>query len=52
MALEERTSTIERNGESKLETKLLNLASRDNGIKTDVSVVVLVHHSFNNQYNV
>ena len=28
--------TIERNGKSELEQKLLTLASRDNGIKTDV----------------
>ena len=34
--------TIERNGESELEQKLLTPASRDNGIKTDVVVVVMV----------
>ena len=33
--------TIERNGESELEEKLLTTASRDNGIKMDVVVVVL-----------
>ena len=32
--------TIERNGESELEEKLLTTASRDNGIKTDVVVVL------------
>ena len=32
---------IERNGESKLEQKLLTPASRDNGIKTDVVVVIV-----------
>ena len=31
---------IERNGESKLKQKLSTPASRDNGIKTDVVVVV------------
>lgn len=31
---------IERNGESELRKKLPNPASRDNGIKTDVHVVV------------
>ena len=37
--------TIERNGESELEQKLLTPASRDNGIKTDVVVVVVeVNH--------
>ena len=34
--LEKRMHMIERNGKSKLEQKLLTLASRDNGIKTDV----------------
>ena len=33
--------TIERNGESELEQKLLTPASRDNGIKTDVVVFVV-----------
>ena len=33
--------TIERNGESELEQKLLTPASRGNGIKTDVVVVVV-----------
>ena len=32
--------TIERNGESKLEQKVPTPASWDNGIKTDVAVVV------------
>ena len=37
--------TIEKNGESELEQKLLTPASRDNGIKTDVVVVVVeVNH--------
>ena len=36
---------IERNGKSELEQKLLTPASRDNGIKTDVVVVVVeVNH--------
>ena len=30
--------TIERNGESKLEQKLLTPASRDNGIKMDIVI--------------
>ena len=33
--------TIERNGESELEQKLLTPASQDNSIKTDVVVVVI-----------
>ena len=33
---------IESNGESKLKQKLSTSASRDNGIKTDVAVVVIV----------
>ena len=32
--------TIERNGESQLEHKLLTLVSQDIGVKTDVIVVV------------
>ena len=39
MAWEERMSTIKRNGESKLEQKLLTPASQGNGIKTDIVVV-------------
>ena len=38
MAWEVRMCTIERNSESKLEQKLLTWASRDNGIKMDVTV--------------
>ena len=34
--------TIERNGESILEQKLLTPTSRDNGIKIDVVVVIVV----------
>ena len=37
-----RMRTIERNGESELEQKLLTPASRDNDIKMDVAVVVVV----------
>ena len=40
MASEERMRTIERNGEGELEQKLLTPACRDNGIQTDVVVVV------------
>ena len=39
MASGERISTIERNGESELEQKLLTPGSRDNDIKTDAVVV-------------
>ena len=42
MTGKDRMRTIERNGESKLEQKLLTPASRDTGIKTDVIVVVVV----------
>ena len=35
-------STIERNGESELEQKLLTRANRDTGIKQEVVVVVAV----------
>ena len=38
--------TIERNGKSELEQKLLTPASLDNGIKTDVVVVVLHLYTF------
>ena len=38
MAWEVRMHTIERNGENKLEWKLLIPASRDNGIKMDIVV--------------
>ena len=41
MASEERMRMIKRNGGSELERKLLTTASRDNGIKTDVVVVVI-----------
>ena len=41
MAWEERMSTIERNGESKLKQKLPTLTSQDNGIKTDVVTFTL-----------
>ena len=40
MAGEERIRTIERNGERKLKQKLTTPTSQDNGIKTDVVVVV------------
>ena len=40
MARKESMRTIERNGESELEQKLLTPANWDNGIKTDVVVVV------------
>ena len=40
MARKESMYTIERNGESELEQKLLTPANWDNGIKTDVVVVV------------
>ena len=40
MAWEKRMCTIERNGESKLEQKLVTPASWDYGIKVDVVVVV------------
>ena len=40
MARKESMHTIERNGESELEQKLLTPANWDNGIKTDVVVVV------------
>ena len=40
MAWEKRMCTIERNGESELEQKLLTLASWDYGIKVDVVVAV------------
>ena len=40
--LEKRMLTIERNGESELKQKLLTPASLNNGIKTDVVVVVVV----------
>ena len=42
MAWEERIRKIERNGESKLKQKLPTPASRDNGIKSDVALVVVV----------
>ena len=42
MAGKDRMRTIKRNGESKLEQKLLTPASRDSGIKTVVIVVVVV----------
>ena len=42
MAGKDRMRTIERNGESKFEQKLLIPASRDSGIKTVVIVVVNV----------
>ena len=41
MAGEERMCTIKRNGESKLEQKLLTPASQDNNIKADVVVVIV-----------
>ena len=40
MARKESMRTIERNGESELEQKLLTPANWNNGIKTDVVVVV------------
>ena len=43
MAWKERMHTIERNGKSELQQKLLTPASRDNGIKTDVVAVVAVY---------
>ena len=42
MASEERMRMIKRNGGSELEQKLLTTASWDNGIKTDVVVVVVI----------
>ena len=42
MAGKDRMRRIKRNGESKLEQKLLTPASRDSGIKTVVIVVVVV----------
>ena len=42
MALGERMRTIERNDESELKPKLATPVSRDNGIKTDVVVVIVV----------
>ena len=42
MAGKDRMRTIKRNGESKLEQKLLTPASWDSGIKTVVIVVVVV----------
>ena len=41
MASEERMRMIKRNGGTELEQKLLTTASWDNGIKTDVVVVVI-----------
>ena len=41
MAWEERICWIERNNERKLEQKLLSPVSQNNGIKTDVVVVIL-----------
>ena len=46
MAGKDRMRTIKRNGESKLEQKLLTPASRDSGIKTVVIVVVVVNVLF------
>ena len=46
MARKESMRTIERNGESELEQKLLTPANWDNGIKTDVVVVVVYLFSF------
>lgn len=40
MTGEERIRTIERNGERKLKQKLTTPTGQDNGIKTDVVVVV------------
>ena len=40
MAWKERMRKIDRNGESKLEQKLLDSSSRNNGIKTDFVVVI------------
>ena len=46
MARKESMRTIERNGESELEQKLLTPANWDNGIKTDVVVVIYFHLFF------
>ena len=43
--------TIQRNGESKLKQKLPTPTSRDNGIKTDVVVVVVVHEAIFREKN-
>ena len=42
--LRKKMRTIERNGESKLEQKLPTPASRDNAIKTDVVVDLVIYH--------
>ena len=42
--LRKKMRTIERNGESKLEQKLPTPASRDNDIKTDVVVDLVIYH--------
>ena len=43
--------TIQRNGESKLKQKLPTPTSWDNGIKTDVVVVVVVHEAIFREKN-
>ena len=45
MAWKERMHTIEINGESELEQKLITPSSRDYGIKTDVAVVTILRNS-------
>ena len=47
MVREERMRTIERNGESELEQKLLTPASRDKGIKMDIVVIFCLSIVFN-----
>ena len=50
MAWEERMSMIDRNDESKLKQKLPTPTSQDNGVKTDVVVVVaVVNNTWNRQ---